>query len=184
MCARGLLRCWYGRANVVVLPTFPRKGISMASLVEKYGSESAALATPITEHPDFPAPVVLDESETATLERIAASSISESVEDLSVPYNAVTGAAYRGKNIDRLLSAEIIGNYGPGGWAGFKQWLTVGRVVRKGEHGTACVTVIGKREGSDDQPAEDAKGGARRGGGVRGFRVFHFDQTTELVEEG
>lgn len=90
-----------------------------------------------------------------------------------VPYNAVTGATYRGKNIGRLVGAEVDGGYGPGGWAGFQQWLTVDRVVRKGEHGTACVTVmVDKTE--DGEPSKSR--------GVRGFRVFHYDQTTELDE--
>lgn len=126
--------------------------------------------TPIEE---VPAPHVLD-------------SIREAHAGSEMPYNAVTGAQYQGKNIDRLASAELMHGYGPGGWAGFGQWLKVGRVVRKGEHGTACITVIG-RSGTESETArsvtdsrETAGKGKRKGGGVRGFRVFHFDQTTEL----
>lgn len=92
--------------------------------------------------------------------------------DVTLPRNAVTGAEYRGGNIMRLVSAEVEHGYGSGGWAGFKQWLSVGRVVRKGEHGTACITVIAGKEGEE---------GKAKGRGVRGFRVFHYDQTTELV---
>lgn len=104
--------------------------------------------------------------------------------ELADPYNAVTGARYRGKNVGRLLEVELERGYGSGGWAGFQQWITAGRVVRKGEHGTSCITVIGGSK--DDAPAPvDAPAGssttARKGRGVRGFRVFHFDQTTELA---
>lgn len=104
-----------------------------------------------------------------------------------VPWNAVTGAQYGGKNVQRLLMAEAEQGWETaGGWAGFKQWLSVGRVVRKGEHGTACITVIG-RNGTESEMArsvtdsrESGAGGKKKGGGVRGFRVFHFDQTCEL----
>lgn len=101
----------------------------------------------------------------------------------AVPRNAVTGAAYRGGNVVRLLAAEEEHGYRSGaGWAGFGQWRSVGRVVRKGEHGTACIAVTGgaKEAGADDAPSSSDKK-KRRGGGVRGFRVFHFDQTCELV---
>src|SRR5687767_807034 len=60
----------------------------------------------------------------------------------TVPTNAVTGEAYQGNNVNRLLVAELERGYGPGGWAGFKQWLTAGRVVRKGERGTRCQRVV------------------------------------------
>jgi antirestriction protein ArdC len=85
------------------------------------------------------------------------------------PFNAVTGADYAGGNIDRLLNAEAENGYASeGGWAGFKQWLTVGRVVRKGEHGTPCLTVITVDDGDKESKRP------------RGFRVFHFDQTVEV----
>lgn len=101
----------------------------------------------------------------------------------AVPRNAVTGAAYRGGNVVRLLAAEEEHGYRSGaGWAGFGQWRSVGRVVRKGEHGTACIAVTGggKEAGEESAPSSSDKK-KRRGGGVRGFRVFHFDQTCELV---
>lgn len=93
----------------------------------------------------------------------------------AVPRNAVTGADYRGGNVVRLLAAEAEHGYRSGaGWAGFGQWRSIGRVVMKGEHGTACIAVTSGGKEADDKP--------RKGRGVRGFRVFHYDQTTELVE--
>lgn len=111
---------------------------------------------------------------------------SSSPVDLArMPYNYVTGAEYRGKNIDRLIDAAMVGGYSGHAWAGFQQWITLGRVVRKGEHGTACVTVIGDRSSSSDAGVEAGpyKGEQKKGRGVRGFRVFHYDQTTELEGE-
>ena len=85
--------------------------------------------------------------------------------------NEVTGKAYAGGNILRLEAAEIAEGYDEThGWAGFGQWKSVGRVVRKGERGVACLTVT-------HTVLED--GSSKRG--ARGFRVFHYDQTTELV---
>lgn len=86
--------------------------------------------------------------------------------------NAVTGAQYQGKNIDRLLMATAQGGYDPDkGWAGFHQWRSIGRTVRKGEHGTPCMTIVRVDKGPD------GKGGTTA---PRGFRVFHYDQTDEL----
>jgi antirestriction protein ArdC len=97
-----------------------------------------------------------------------------STELLEVPFNATTGNAYAGKNIDRLLMAEFENGYDHAkGWAGYQQWSVNGRQVRKGEHGVSCLTVItvtGKKSGKPEQTA-------------RGFRVFHFDQTDELTAE-
>lgn len=91
-----------------------------------------------------------------------------------VPVNAVTGKAYGGANVLRLWTAELEHGYGPGGWGGFKQWLSVGRVVRKGERATGIVRI---------GVVKDADGvvvGTRPAGMGR---VFHFDQTAKLVKE-
>jgi len=90
---------------------------------------------------------------------------------LHAPFNAVTGVDYQGGNITRLLIAEGSNAYSERGWAGFAQWRTIGRTVRRGEHGTPCLTVVNvvdKKTGRDKRSA-------------RGFRVFHFDQTEELA---
>lgn len=88
------------------------------------------------------------------------------------PRNAVTGTEYRGKNVARLTWAEIKHDYTPaprplpGSWAGFKQWRSIGRTVRRGEHGTACLTVVETTDGRKP----------------RGFTVFHYDQTDALPD--
>ena len=91
--------------------------------------------------------------------------------ELIVPFNATTGTPYKGGNVLRLLVAADTAGYGPGGWAGYRQWLAAGRQVRKGEHGTACLTVV---------KVTDSRTG-RLKSAPRGFRVFHVDQT-EPVE--
>jgi antirestriction protein ArdC len=85
--------------------------------------------------------------------------------------NEVTGAAYQGKNIDRLIGATVANGYDPEhGWAGFTQWRSVGRTVRRGEHGTPCLTVVTVDKDENGR-------GTRK---PRGFKVFHYDQTDEL----
>ena len=92
----------------------------------------------------------------------------------ATPYNAVTGNAYAGGNILRLMMTEEVEGYDSRmGWAGFQQWRTIGRTVRKGEKGTSCLTVVTVDRGADK------KGGTRR---ARGFAVFHYDQTEPLPE--
>lgn len=86
---------------------------------------------------------------------------------IAAPYNATTGEQYKGGNVLRLLTAEAEAGYGPGGWAGYRQWIAAGRQVRKGEHGTACLTVV-------TVPDKAGKGSKKV---PRGFRVFHLDQT-------
>lgn len=100
------------------------------------------------------------------------------VDPMATPANATTGAAYKGGNVLRLLMAETEHGYSmpddlPGGWAGYRQWLTVGRQVRKGEHGTACQTVV-------VVPARSGSGTRKV---PRGFRVFHYAQT-DAVDAG
>jgi antirestriction protein ArdC len=86
--------------------------------------------------------------------------------------NETTGTAYQGRNVARLLGAEDDRGYDESrGWAGYTQWLKAGRVVRKGEHGVSCMTVVS---------VTDDKGTHRK---PRGFRVFHYDQTTELTAD-
>lgn len=89
--------------------------------------------------------------------------------------NEVTGKAYAGNNVVRLLEAEIIGNYDESrGWAGFQQWRTVGRTVRRGQHGVRIVQV-----GVSTTTDADGKVTTRSHPG-RGRPVFHYDQTEPI----
>lgn len=94
-------------------------------------------------------------------------------DDFEIPRNALTGAEYRGRNIPRLLVAAAEHGYNGPEWAGFTQWRKLGRTVRAGEHGTACLTVVSVVDDS-------GRGGTR----PRGFKVFHRDQTEALPEAG
>jgi antirestriction protein ArdC len=87
--------------------------------------------------------------------------------------NETTGTEYQGRNVERLMIATAAAGYDAAhGWAGFTQWKAAGRIVRKGEHGTPCFTVVRVDRDANGQ------GGTTK---PRGFRVFHFDQT-DLLE--
>lgn len=58
---------------------------------------------------------------------------------LTMPTNHLTKRAYRGANILSLWVDAQMRGYEINQWATFKQWLEVGQVVRKGEHGTPIV---------------------------------------------
>lgn len=77
-------------------------------------------------------------SNTTTAEAVALT-----FEDL--PVNASTGNPYTGSNIKSLLDAQLDAEYPSPQWAGYNQWLSVGRQVRKGETGTRIVMVVTKK---------------------------------------
>lgn len=91
---------------------------------------------------------------------------------LPLPFNATTGECYEGGNINRLLGALLDRGFNQEqGWAGYKQWLDAGRVVRKGEHGIHCQRVIAVETNEDGKATKT---------NVRGFVVFHWSQTEPL----
>ena len=92
--------------------------------------------------------------------------------NLEIPRNALTGAEYQKGNVLRLLAAAADNGYNGPLWAGYKQWLQLGRVVRKGQRATSGLTVITVK-GENGKAKQSA----------RGIAVFHYDQTEELQQE-
>lgn len=72
----------------------------------------------------------------------------------------------------QLPSATVVG--------GFRQWITAGRAVRKGEHGLAIWVPIGKKTG-ENQPVDNhlSTSEAERPGFILGT-VFDISQTQEI----
>lgn len=92
--------------------------------------------------------------------------------------NEVTGKPYQGKNVLRLLAAECEHGYSEDhGWAGYGQWQSAGRQVRKGEHGVRIVQI----GCSATENADGTK--STRTHPVAGRPVFHYDQTVEVGAE-
>lgn len=80
------------------------------------------------------------------------------------PTNPKRNEDYKGKNAEILARA----GYSDPRWATFREWISLGRVVHKGQKGTKIARIRGK----------DAKTGAARFG--RGS-VFNFEQTVVLT---
>lgn len=83
------------------------------------------------------------------------------------PVNYVTRQPYNGKNAQTLTIAAL--DYPTAEFLTFRQALSVGRCVRKGQHGTRILKVV---------RSENADGETRTG--LRGYTVFNIAQTDAL----
>lgn len=92
----------------------------------------------------------------------------------ALPYNAVTGREYSGGNVFALWFAGL--PYTSSGWLTFKQAISAGCVVRKGEKGTP---VYYMSVADSKQPTDDDKK-PNRYFFAKGFTVFNLDQLDEL----
>ncbi|TIT03441.1 zincin-like metallopeptidase domain-containing protein [Mesorhizobium sp.] len=102
--------------------------------------------------------------------------------DLGLPSNAATGRAYSGINILILWGAVIERSYLSQNWLTFRQALSLGGNVRKGEHGTTIVH-------ADRFVPKDEKERAKADGGepqavpyLKRFTVFNVAQCDNLPE--
>lgn len=102
---------------------------------------------------------------------------------LAMPGNAATGRIYSGINILLLWGAVIERGYSGQSWLTFRQALSLGGHVRKGERGTTVVY-------ADRFVPEDEKRRARETGEdaqaipfLKRFTVFNTDQCEDLPEE-
>ena len=59
--------------------------------------------------------------------------------DLTMPYNSIGGYAYRGINVVSLWIGQEAEKFPTAEWATYRQWLSVGAQVRKGEKSTTTV---------------------------------------------
>ena len=89
---------------------------------------------------------------------------------LHIPKNATTDSAYRGINILMLWIAADMKQYPTGLWASYKQWVSVGAQVRKGEK--AAEVVFYKQ--FDVEPTAEDDDGKRRV--LRTSSVFNVAQ--------
>lgn len=86
-----------------------------------------------------------------------------------LPYNEVTKRPYTGQNIAILLMA----NDKDMRWAGYDQWLSVGRQVAKDQHCTHILGIVDKIISKEDEPKRYKKA-------PRSFRVFNYSQTIPI----
>jgi antirestriction protein ArdC len=96
---------------------------------------------------------------------------------LSIPRNAATNRAYSGINILLLWEASFTRGFAANRWLTFKQALTLGGNVRKGERGTTVVyadTFTPKMSGNSAPSESDDSG--RRVPFLKRFTVFNVAQ--------
>lgn len=99
---------------------------------------------------------------------------------LGLPQNASTGRTYSGVNILLLWFAAMEQGRPSQRWLTFKQALTLGGAVRKGEKGTMVVYADSFIPKAEQEKASASGEDARRVGFLKRFTVFHVDQCDGL----
>lgn len=89
--------------------------------------------------------------------------------------NALTNSVYSPRNQQILADSAALSGSEGFEVAGFKQWLELGRVVAKGQHGTKILMVCDKK---GEQPADGSEPGKYKVCKTR--TVFFRSQTVEL----
>jgi antirestriction protein ArdC len=87
-------------------------------------------------------------------------------------FNYVTGEQYTGKNLETLACAT--GSFGNDQFLTFKQAISIGRVVKKGEKGIALQRVVKIRKVNPKTGKPEDKTAIKR------FTVFNITQTQPL----
>lgn len=99
-----------------------------------------------------------------------------------MPQNALTGRRYSGINILIVWDTVIQRGFGTQSWLTFRQALSLGGSVRKGERGTTVVYASRFTPG-EAQPVDTGRADTRAGIGFRKrFTVFNTDQCDGLPE--
>lgn len=99
---------------------------------------------------------------------------------LSMPVNASTHRGYSGINILLLWDALFQRGYGRNRWLTFKQALSVGGNVRKGEHGTTVVYADRFTPKNEEEALSGKDGEARSIPFLKRFTVFNIAQCDGL----
>lgn len=99
-----------------------------------------------------------------------------------LPRNAATGRSYSGINV-LILWGEVIARGWPSqGWLTFRQALSAGGNVRKGEHGTQVVYADRFTPEAEKERARESGGDARSVAFLKRFTVFNVAQCEGLPE--
>lgn len=94
-----------------------------------------------------------------------------------VPMNASSKTYYNGVNVLILTFQGLDKGYATSGWVTFKQAISHGCVVRKGEKSTAIIYSERKTARNDENPDQPKVWWL-----VKTFAVFNLDQLTDLPE--
>lgn len=108
---------------------------------------------------------------------------SAAVAPLGLPNNASTGRAYSGINILILWGGVVQHGFPGQGWLTFRQALSLGANVRKGEHGTTVVYADRFVPEDEKQRARDTGEEAQAIPFLKRFTVFNVAQCEGLPED-
>lgn len=101
---------------------------------------------------------------------------SDNAAALGLPFNAVTGRSYSGINILILWGALFENGYPAQGWLTFRQALSLGGHVRKGERGTTVVYADRFVPETEKERAQASGEEARGVAFLKRFTVFNVAQ--------
>src|SRR5476649_2646531 len=102
---------------------------------------------------------------------------------LAMPKNAATGRQYSGINVLILWDSVIEHGFPAQGWLTFRQALSLGGNVRKGEHGTTVVYADRFIPGDEKERAREAGEDAQAIPFLKRFTVFNLAQCEGLPED-
>jgi len=102
---------------------------------------------------------------------------------LATPKNAATGRQYSGINVLILWGAVIAHGFARQSWLTFRQALSLGGHVRKGERGTTVVYADRFVPGDEKRRAAETGEEAQAIPFLKRFTVFNTDQCEALPEE-
>jgi antirestriction protein ArdC len=88
-----------------------------------------------------------------------------------MPYNPITGNQYSGENIGALISQAAERGYQSMQFAGFRQWLSAGRAVKKGEKAVYAKMIMTKKNKAGKETKFPA-----------GVALFAIEQTQPIQE--
>jgi antirestriction protein ArdC len=101
---------------------------------------------------------------------------------LAMPVNATTGRPYSGINVLLLWGAVVSGGFSGQSWLTFRQALTLGGCVRKGERGTTVVYADRFVPEDEKRRAREVGEGANAIPFLKRFTVFNTDQCNNLPD--
>jgi antirestriction protein ArdC len=102
---------------------------------------------------------------------------------LAMPKNALTGRQYSGVNILILWGAVIASGFAGQSWLTFRQTLSLGGHVRKGERGTTVVYADRFLPDDEKRRANETGAEAQTVPFLKRFTVFNTDQCDGLASE-
>lgn len=102
---------------------------------------------------------------------------------LAMPRNAVTGRAYSGVNVLILWGAVVARGYSCQSWLTFRQALSLGGNVRKGERGTTVVYADRFTPDDEKRRARETGEDAQTIPFLKRFTVFSTDQYESLPDD-